>query len=383
MQRKPRHLAILVAFSGAGGVEHMMLNLCQGLAAYDIQVDLLAIVRKDWRMPVIDGPNLRVIDLDTSHTHLAVPGVVRYLRRERPDVMMAVKDRAIRAAILARTLAGVDTRLVGNLHTNLSAALENKSPLLRWLRCWPMRWVYPGVERIIAVSEGVAEDILKITGLPREKVLAIPNPVIGNDLLVKSRQSTAHPWFTGNGPPIIIGCGRLTQQKDFATLIRAFALVRARRECRLIILGEGGLRPELEKRVVDLGLGTSVALPGFVANPYPYMAKASLFVLSSLWEGSPTVLTEALALGVPVVSTDCPSGPRETLADGRFGPLVPIGDPERLAEAMLETLAHPQPPERLRDAVVEFTIERSARRYLEALGLDAPTSGCDPYPTRG
>lgn len=378
MQHKPRRLAILVAFSGAGGVERMMLNLLQGFAAYGIQVDLLAIVRKNWQIPAIDWPNVRLIDLQTSHTHLAVPALVGYLRRERPDVLMAVKDRAIRAAILAKSLAGVETRLVGNLHTNLSAALEKKSPLLRWLRCQPMRWIYPALERVIAVSEGVAQDTLKITGLPRERVLAIPNPVIGEDLFVKSREPVTHPWFADHGVPIVLGSGRLTRQKDFDTLLRAFARVRARRDCRLLILGEGGLRPELEKRVTELNLESSVALPGFIENPYPYMAKASLFVLSSLWEGSPTVLTEALALGVPVVATDCPSGPRETLAGGRFGPLVPMGNPERLAEAMLETLAHPQPPENLREAVAEFTIERSARRYLEALGFDTKTSECEP-----
>jgi glycosyltransferase involved in cell wall biosynthesis len=376
MAHKSERLAILVAFSGTGGVERMILNLLHGFSAYDIQVDLLAIVREGWRTFSAALPNVRVIDLGVRHTSLVVPAVADYLRRERPDAILAVRDRAIRAALLARRLSGRRVNLVGNLHTNLSAALEKKSPLLRWLRCQPMRWMYPGVDRIIAVSDGVAQDILKITGLPRDWVEAIPNPVIGADLFARSRQAPAHPWFADQGPPIILGSGRLTGQKDFATLIRAFALVRAQRECRLMILGEGGLRTQLEELVDELRLGPSVSMPGFIDNPYPSMARSSLFVLSSIWEGSPTVLTEALALGVPVVSTDCPSGPRETLAGGRYGRLVPMGDPQHLAEAMLETLSHPPDPAVLRGAVQAFTIERSARRYLDALGFE----NCGPVP---
>jgi len=152
-------------------------------------------------------------------------------------------------------------------------------------------------------------------------------------------------------------------------LIRAFARVRAHKDCRLVILGEGRLRPELEELAQNLGIADRVAFPGFVNNPYAYMARASLFVLSSAWEGSPNVLTEAVALGRPVVATDCPSGPRELLQDGRYGPLVPVGDADKLAEAMLETLQHPLPPETIREAAAEYTVENSARRYLEVLGF--------------
>lgn len=355
----------------------MILNLLQGFSDFDIQVDVLAIVRGSWQTPVVSRPNVRVVDLGVRHTSLVIPAVAAYLRRERPDAILAVRDRGIRAAVFARCLSGVSVRLVGNLHTNLSAALETKSPFLRWLRCQPMRWISPRADCIIAVSEGVAQDILKVTGLPKERVVAIPNPAIGPDLYAKSRKTPAHPWFGDGGPPVILGSGRLTRQKDFATLIRAFALVRAERECRLVILGEGGLRTQLEALVADLKLGTSVSMPGFIENPYPCMAKSALFVLSSIWEGSPTVLTEALALGVPVVATDCPSGPRETLAGGRYGRLVPMGDPQHLAEAMLETLSHPLDPAVLRGAVEAFTIENSARGYLEALGF-ADCAARDP-----
>jgi glycosyltransferase involved in cell wall biosynthesis len=168
---------------------------------------------------------------------------------------------------------------------------------------------------------------------------------------------------------VIVGAGRLQRQKDFPTLIRAFGLVRGEHPCRLIILGDGSGRSRLEGLAAELDLDADVDMPGFQANPYPFMARADLFVLSSAWEGSPNVLTEAMALGTPVVSTDCPSGPHELLDGGRFGPLVPVGDPQALARAMIETLEQPLPAHSLKSAVAEYNQDRSARRYLEAMGI--------------
>jgi glycosyltransferase involved in cell wall biosynthesis len=236
-----------------------------------------------------------------------------------------------------------------------------------------MRWLYPRVDHIVAVSEGVASDTLAITGLPAERISVIRNPVITKCLLEKSREPVGHPWFNEGGAPVILGAGRLTRQKDFPTLIRAFAHVRAQRDARLVILGEGRLRGELEKLAAELGLSGCVSLPGYAANPYAYMAKASLFVLSSAWEGSPNVLTEALALGVPVVSTDCPSGPREILQGGRYGALIPVGAHRQLGEAMLATLERPHESSLLREAAAEYNANLSARRYLEVLGLKGRT----------
>lgn len=161
----------------------------------------------------------------------------------------------------------------------------------------------------------------------------------------------------------------MERQKDFPTLIRAFALVQGRRPCRLLILGEGQARPRLEALIADLRLTEWVALVGYQSNPYAFLARAALFVLSSAWEGSPNVLTEAMALGIPVVSTDCPSGPAEVLEGGRFGRLVPVGNPAALATAIEMTLDRPLPAALLRSAVSEYEQSRSARRYLEVLGL--------------
>jgi len=367
---RAQRLAVLISFSGAGGVERMVMNLLPEFLQAGLAVDLLAILRKPAPELIrLNGSGLRVLDLGVTHTALAVPGLVRYLKTERPFALLAAKDRAIRAAVLAKRVSRVDTRLVGRLGTHLSAAMANKPALIRWARQWPMREMYSAVDRIVAVSEGVAEDTRRIARLPPEKIMVIRNPVITPDMLEKSRMPVDHPWFESSDVPIILGAGRLTWQKDFASLIRAFARVRAVMNSRLVILGEGRLRSGLEKLAADLGLADAVALPGHVANPYAYMARSSLFVLSSAWEGSPNVLTEALALGTPVVSTDCPSGPREILQDGQYGSLVPVGDVERLADAMLNTLQSPLETGLLRQAAAEYTVERSASRYLEVLGF--------------
>ena len=370
MNTKRRRLAIFVAFSGAGGVERVIHHLLQGLAAHDVDVDLLAVVGKKGWLPDIPWPNIRVIDLNVKHTHLALPALIRYLRKERPDVLMAAKDRAIRIAVLARKFARVDTRLVGQLHNNISALLDTKTPLQRWLRCAPMRWLFPSVDLIITVSEGVIEDTIKVAGYPRERLVALSSPIVTPDVYRKGAEPIDHAWLNDPSIRVIMGAGRLTKEKDFATLIRAFKIVRQQQDCKLVIIGEGPLRRDLERLVEELDLKEQVSMPGYAANPYAWMKKASIFVLSSAWEGSGNVLIEAMAMGVPAVSTDCPFGPSETLANGKYGILVPVGDPEAMAEAVLDTLSNPLSAGELQEAVAPFTVERSTKRYLEVLGLD-------------
>jgi glycosyltransferase involved in cell wall biosynthesis len=367
-----RRLAVLLSFSGAGGVERMVLNLLPGFVASGVHVDLLAIRAQAAPREAIPT-EVRVIDLQAEHNMTAVPAIARYLggqlSEQPPPVLLAAKDRAIRAALRARQRAGVNTRIVGRLGTNLSEALAYKHPLQRWFRCLPLQRAYARIDHIVAVSQGVAEDTAKLTGLPRERISVIRNPVVTPRMLQLAQQPLAHEWFNDSGPPVILGAGRLTEQKDFATLLRAFAAVRKQRAARLMILGEGTLRPALTQLARELALGEVFALPGHVENPYAYMARANLFVLSSRWEGSPNVLTEALALGTPVVATDCPSGPREILRGGAVAPLVPVGDAQALSAAMLSVLDQAPPPDTLRAAAGEYTLDASAQRYLQVLGL--------------
>lgn len=364
---RPR-VPIFMAFSGNGGVERMMANLMRALVERGTGVELLA-TRLDGDHAAALPREVHIVDLGTVHTTRAAPAVAAYLTREKPPALLAVKDRAIRTAVRARRRARSGTRLVGALHTTLDAALAHKSRLQRWARIQPMPGLYANVERVIAVSGGVAQDAASLTGLPGDRITVIRNPVITPELHRNADEPISHPWFREGELPVIVGAGRLTRQKDFATLVRAFAAVRDVLPCRLVILGEGDLRTDLLRLARSLGVAEALDLPGFIANPFPYLRRAALFALSSAWEGSPTVLTEALALGTPVVATACPSGPDEILAGGRYGRLVPVGDAAALAKAIRATLEAPLPAEILRQAVSEYTAERAAAHYLEVLGL--------------
>ena len=204
-------------------------------------------------------------------------------------------------------------------------------------------------------------------GLSRERIASIYNPILTDQIKAQSILPVFHPWFDTGKIPIILGVGRLVPAKDFPTLLKAFAHIRATRPARLVILGEGRERQILENLAIKLEIASDFSLPGFKANPYAYMSRATVFVLSSLLEGLPNALIEALACGCPVVSTNCRSGPQEILANGAFGSLVPVGDERALAKAILNTLEHPSNAERLRARAAEFDIQTIAEQYLQVL----------------
>jgi glycosyltransferase involved in cell wall biosynthesis len=362
---RPR-IGVFVSFSGTGGVERMVLNLCEGLAALGCRVDLLLVKARSKHLEQLPAL-VHIRKLKAEHTLTSLPALVRYLKTERPDALLAAKDRANQIAVLAKKTAGVPTRVVVRMGTTVSAALAGKN---RWRKLFwylPMRLIYRSADAVVAVSQGVARDMVRITGRPASDIRIIRNPVITPRIFRLAREPAPHPWLVNGGEPVIVGIGRLTRQKDFPTLIRAFAAVRKKLPCRLIILGEGKDRDDLEHLAKRLSQSEQIAMPGFVENPYAYLKRAAMFVLSSAWEGSPNALTEALALGVPVVATNCPSGPREILKDGAIGRLVPVGDPDALAEAMLATLSCPPDETLLKSAVREYTAEVSSQRYLDLL----------------
>jgi glycosyltransferase involved in cell wall biosynthesis len=363
----PPDLAVLVSFSGEGGVERMILNLLNAMASQGYRMDLLLIKTHSKHLEELH-PQIRRIELGSQHSITSLWPLSRYLKQVRPPCLLAAKDRAGRVAVLARALAGAQQiRLVLRLGTNLTAALAHKPPWQTWLRRWSIRRIYPHLDKIITVSEGVRQDTLSVSGINPDKIEVVRNPVITPQLIQDARAAPPHPWLIDRHVPVILGAGRLTLQKDFSTLIRAFAKVRESCVCRLIILGEGQQREVLQTLALELGVAQDLALPGFTSNPYVYMRHVSLFVLSSRWEGSPNVLTEAMALGVPVVSTNCPSGPSEILEQGRIAPLVPVGDDQVLAQAILTTLKNPPEPEKLQKAVSEYHAQRSATHYLEII----------------
>ena len=325
-------------------------------------------------------PLTRRLHMRGLETASSIGALARYLRRERPDAMLSAASHVNLVSVWARRLSRVPVRLVLRASND---PLGNPTLWPHWermVRSW-LRWmagrVYPWADAVIAVSDGVAEHIASLTGLPRERITTIYNPVVTAELLARSREPLDHPWLAPGEPPLILGVGKLKIQKGFRTLIRAFARVREVRPARLVILGEGARRGTLEALIDELGLRADVALPGYVDNPWAWMARASVFALSSWWEGLPGALIEAMACGCPVVSTDCPSGPAEILEGGVHGPLVPPGDAGALAEAILKLLDAPPNPVWLRARAAGFSVEPAVDRYLEVLLGGAKRDRCD------
>jgi glycosyltransferase involved in cell wall biosynthesis len=365
-----KRLAIFLPGLYDGGAERVMLNLAAGFAERGFEVDLV--------LAQAEGPfvsevpsSVRMIELNTTHlsaqrTLSSLPSLVRYLRSERPVAMLSCLNYANIVALWAKFLARVPVRLSVCEQNTFSSEREQFPGYSRWLFQGLMRLVYPRADTIIAVSQGVADDLVKVLRVPPQSVKVIYNPVITPELQVKKDASIDHPWFEKNQPPVVLAVGRLTKQKGFDVLIRAFAQVRRKRVARLLILGEGEDRWELIGLAKKLEVDKDVDLPGFVSNPYPYMANASVFVLSSRWEGLPTVLVEALFCGVPLVATDCPSGPREILKNGQYGQLVPVENTDSLSQAIINALdgnIRPIP----QNSWQAFTLDSVIKQYVSTL----------------
>lgn len=338
MKYSSDRVALFLPLLVGGGAERVILNLAHGFVEKGLKVDFVLGKAKG---PFLEQlpKEVRLIDLKSARVLTSLPGLVRYLRKERPRVLISALDHANIVALWAGRLAGVQTRVVVTLHNTVSEKMKKVSPCSRQ-KLYPLlfRKFLPGADTIVAVSNGVANDYAEVASIPVEKIKVIYNPVITSSLLEKASEPLDHPWFKPNEPPVILSVGRLTEQKNYAGLIEAFARLKEKHSARLLILGEGELRQSLEDQVSRLNLQQDVSLPGFVLNPYQYMRNSAVFALSSKWEGLPTVLIEALAVGAPVVSTNCKSGPEEILRGGSIGRLVPVGDIDALAEAIADSL---------------------------------------------
>ncbi len=394
----PARITVFMPTLVGGGAERMLLRLAEEFAARGHEVDLvisrvkgahdrqlpanlepirlsrcpafaarIAAARaagEDW--PLILRPVLGAVAASWALRYL--PSLADYLTERRPHALLAANSWPNLVALWARRLSGVDTRIVVSERVQLSERVEH----LRWHARWRhlpalIARFYPEADGIVAVSEGVGRDLAATAGLPPETVTALPNPVVSSRLHDMADAPAPHPWLAEGEAPVILGAGRLHPQKDFPTLVRAFARVRRERTARLMILGEGAERSRLEGLARELGVAGDVALPGHVDNPFAYMSRASVFALSSRYEGLPGVLIQALACGCPSASTDCPSGPREILEDGRLGPLVPVGDVDGLAQGILRCLETPVPREILKERAADYSVEAATEAYLRVL----------------
>jgi len=344
-----------------------MLTLAGGLAGLGLGVDLV-LQRADrcHLTEIADG--IRIIDLKAGRMAFALLPLASYLRRERPASLLSAMTHANVVALLARRLARANTRVVISEHNTLSEYTRDAGSWRDRRLPAIAKPVYRWADTIVAVSEGAADDLASTLGLPRKGIEVIYNPVVTPALLEKARDTVDHRWFQPGQPPVVLGVGRLTSQKDFATLVRAFACVRGEREVRLVILGDGEDRGMIDALAEELGVAEDVQMPGFVENPYKYMARAAVFALSSRYEGLPTVLIEALACGTRVVSTDCANGPREILRGGEYGELVPVGDADALAGAILSVLTGDPPAPNLRtDALIPFMPDTPVTKYARLM----------------
>lgn len=352
-----------------------MVNLAGGIADLGYPLDLV-LARAEGPYLAQIPPSVRLVDLQASRALASLPALVRYLRRERPAAVLSALSRANLIALWSRRLAGFSGRVVVNEQDTLSHWARESSNWKHRVTPPLARYFYRGADQVVAVSQGVADDLIRIIGVPQQRVRVIFNPGVTPALRDKAQAPLEHEWFRPDQPPVILAVGRLSKQKDFATLLRAFARLRQSRTARLMILGEGPEREALEATRRELDLDADVAMPGFVANPYAYMTRADVFVLSSIHEGLPTVLVEALYCGVPIVSTDCPSGPREILKQGELGMLVPMASPVELSQALRLAIdgRSPRPtPESWRP----YALDTIANRYVEAL-LGEAVSGRTP-----
>ncbi len=348
-----------------GGVERMRLALIGQLLARGLDVRLIVARRRGPLVPLLP-PELAVEELGRQGLLAAILPLARSLRRNRPDVLVASLDHNNITAILARLVAGVKTRVVICQHNALSA-----EQALGW-RYRAVPWLYwllqKGAHGIVAVSLGVADDLAAVARIPRQRITPIYNPVVGPDFAARALGPAPHTWLADGACPVFVFAGRLTDQKDPVTLLEAMALLLLSRPARLILLGDGPLRDDLDAQAIRLGIADRVAFAGFQGNPLPWIRHADALVCASRYEGLGNVIIEALACGTPVIATDCPHGPSEILLGGQVGRLVAVGDPAALAAAMQEQIDTPPDQAGLTARAGAFTAEACADAHLTLFG---------------
>jgi glycosyltransferase involved in cell wall biosynthesis len=405
----PHHIAILLKSLRGGGAERVMLTLAAEFVRRGHRVELvLGRMRGPLLKALPEGVGVRELEVCPPSRFvpalmrlplpawkdagrmlmLKVPKIVRtlpslegYLRERRPDILLSTLPKANIVAAWARRLAGTGTALVLREANQFSVALNPDNKFDRLLPRLARRW-YREADGIIAVSQGVRDDLAAALEMPAAEIMPVLNPVDVSHIqtLCQQRPEEAETWPPAE--PFVLAVGKLAPQKDFDTLIRAFARVRKVHPLRLVILGEGEEEHRLRSLAATLGIADHVQLPGHASNPYAYMRQASLLVLSSAWEGCPNVLLEALACGCPIVSTDCPSGPKEILANGKYGTLVPVRDEAALAAGMTAALGGDGIRYSPAEALADYSIERVTNRYLEvferAMARQGSASECAP-----
>jgi len=350
---------------GSGGIAHNTIRLTRELIQRGYDVDLVLTTKGGKyvsRLP--DG--LNVINLDSIRQATGILGLIRYLRHVKPKALISARDSSNIICILAKRLANSETRLIISVRTHMSIHYSKVKSLKKKLIPYLAKITYPFTDELVTVSEGVAKNLSEVVNYPQKDINVIYNPIVDENLVKKSEETVQEKWFDLD-TPLIINVGRLREQKDYPTMFKAFKNLLYDMDARLVILGDGKQKDRLKQMSKKLGINQKVKFLGFVDNPYKYLSKADLFVLSSRWEGFGNVVVEALAVGTPVVSTDCPSGPAEILDYGNYGKLVPVGDYEALSNSIKKSLTKSHDESRLKKRAQEFSVEKCADKYLSLI----------------
>jgi glycosyltransferase involved in cell wall biosynthesis len=347
-----------------GGAERVTYLLANELAARGLRVGIAAYEMKGEFLDHVD-PRVRLEEIGGAGWFAAILPLFHLVRRTRPRALVGVMVSCNVAVVIVGKLALSNTRIFLTEHSQVDRSAEFYGKHSRAYQA--IRWCYPYADTIVCVSDGVRESLCRYSGMKPDKMRVIHNPIFSSDILYKVGQPFSHPWANDPDIPLILAVGRLTTAKNYPMMLRAFAILRRYRHARLLILGNGPLRDSLAALVTELGVSEDVELHGYTDNPYAFMSRANLFVLSSSWEGFPTVLVEALACGSPAVATDCPSGPREILLDGALGELALVDDEQAFAAAMMRALDAPPRREALVERGRNFSVERAADIYARLL----------------
>jgi glycosyltransferase involved in cell wall biosynthesis len=365
-----KHIAIFLPSLRGGGAERVMVNLAHEFQEEGYRVDFILSKAEGSYLPKL-SKRINLIDLNSNRVFWSLKPLVKYLKSNRPPILLSALSHANVVALWAVKLAKTSTKVIVTEHTTLSISIMNSKNIKSKLIPILIKNFYKEASWIVAVSRGVAKDLLENLKIPREKVKVIYNPIVNEELIRLSFEDVEHRWIKNNERPIILAAGRLTDAKDYHTMIKSFKQIHDKIGAKLIILGEGKQRKKIEKLAETLGIASDVDIVGFVENPYAYMRKADLFLLTSQWEGFGNVLVEAMACGTSVISTDCPNGPREILDNGKYGYLVPVGDVEVLTATVLKHFSQPYNIDKktLISRANDFHVKKIAKEYLELLKL--------------
>lgn len=350
-----------------GGAERAMLVFGGQLVQLGLEVDLV-LANREGALSRLIPPSIQVVDLKSPRMIRAIPGLTRYFRARRPAAIFSTITHANIAAVWAARHAQVSAPVI--VRQSNAPISETKGSWGRFVTSCVLPYVYGLADGVIAVSDGVRDELVLMNPKLKTTVKVLPTPILTNEILRQAEQEPRLPWFDDPSTPVILSAGRLKTHKGMVEIVRAFARIRERTRAKLVILGEGDDRPRIEAEIERLGLHDEVALPGFIANPFPYMRRAQVFVLASVYEGLPNVLVQALALGTPVVATNCRSGPAEILEYGRWGRLVSVGSVPELAEAIETSLSLPREVAGQQSVWARFGALSSTLNYLEFAGVD-------------